>query len=538
MRRLVLLLALFASPAWSASFYISTTGSDSNACTNQTTDACASFPRCNVVMSAGDTCYALAGTYTVQPDWFGAGAKGGWRFYNGTGGTLGNPKTFRGMPGQTVIIKPASYFNTTQEGTITLTRDIQDYLTFSDFTFYGRFNFDESLDEMSDNVTLERIRFLCPGAAGTGNTVSIMTQAGNYDSDSDGTTNTSAPRTGLVIRNNYFDIDSTCPTGVYTYAAWPTETYLPDFMHLYATSGVVIENNDFRVTDPTKLLDRPSAPDLRMAIWLKGHAEYARIRYNYCNGTIGSCVAINMGKCETGGNTCRTAFPSETSTNGDNQAYQNISNMGGSIGWDSAYYFMEDKVYNNTIYRPVQHSGVVASAAAASYELRNDNEIYNNIVVSQAGDALGTNGSFLYWNVRAGTSDYICKNTFVDNNLYYPLQSGHTQNFYDSSAYIYETIANWRTHLSATGCNANSQETNSLTSDPLFVDPAGGDFHLQGGSPASGSGRGGVNMGAYITGSEAIGCTFHPSCYSYNAAEAPSTSGNPRRVDMRGVSFK
>jgi hypothetical protein len=536
MRRLVLLLALFASPALATDFYIRVGGSDSNGCTNQTTDACASFPYCNTKMAAGDTCYALAGTYTVQPDWFGAGAKGGWRFYYGTGGTAGNPKTFRAMAGQTVIIQPASFFNTTQEATITLTNSDHNYMTFSDLTIYGRVNFDETTSEAADDVIFERIKFLCPGAAGTGNTNSLMTQGKNYDSDADGTTNTSTPRTGLIVRNNYFDIDSTCPNGVYNFSS--SSSYQPDFVHLYGTSGAVVENNDFYLSDDTKLYDRGTTPDMRMAVWLKGHAEYARVRYNYCAGAgeIQNCVAINMGKCETGGTTCRTSFPNEIDSNGDNEAYQNISHRGGSIGWDSAYFFMNDKVYNNTIYRPINYSGIVASSANADYEKRNDNEIYNNIVLSQTGDTLGTTGSFLYWGVRATTSDFICKNTFLDNNLYYPLQSGHASNFLDSYTYAYETIANWRTHLSASGCNANSQETNSLTSDPALVNPSGGDFHLQGGSPAEGTGRGGVNMGAYITGTEEIGCDFMAGCFSYGAVSA--TYGNVRRVDLKGVSFK
>src|SRR5262249_35469186 len=44
-------------------------------------------------------------------------------------------------------------------------------------------------------------------------------------------------------------------------------------------------------------------------------------------------------------------------------------------------------------------------------------------------------------------------------------------------------------------------ENRSIAADPSFVNPDGGDFHLQPNSPARGGGSGGVDMGIYPGGS-------------------------------------
>lgn len=93
------------------------------------------------------------------------------------------------------------------------------------------------------------------------------------------------------------------------------------------------------------------------------------------------------------------------------------------------------------------------------------------------------------WNIKAGIRDTICSN-LRDYNLYYgnngeltfvPVQTG--------------------------GC-AQAQEVqsgppdftgnpNEIFADPMFFDHAGGDYHLQAGSPAVGAGNDGNDMGAY-----------------------------------------
>ena len=90
----------------------------------------------------------------------------------------------------------------------------------------------------------------------------------------------------------------------------------------------------------------------------------------------------------------------------------------------------------------------------------------------------------------------------------YDLASTYT-NFGSLSWVKYATRAAW---VSLTG-----QETNSLTSDPLYVNPGANDYHLQASSPARNAGidildlnansstTDRITMGAYITGTEVIG---------------------------------
>lgn len=523
-RIVVSALLCFSLPCLSASYYISTTGSDSNNCTNQTTDACGTFMRCNQVMSAGDTCYALSGTYTTS------GLRG-W-YLTGTGGTSGNVKTFRGMPDQEVIIQPTSFLNATQEGTITIYSNNLDYVTFSDFTFYGRFDIQEPLTEAADDITLERIVFKCPGAAGTGNTTSIEGQ-----NKIDGTVG--VPRERLTIRNNLFTIDSTCPS----YAAWGSSTsYQPDYMHLYSCNNPVIENNDFIIEDYTKLYDRAGDPDMRFAVWMKGISGYSEIRYNYCTGEFGGCYIVNTGKCPDG-LTCsgQSAYDSA----GQNAMHHNISDRGGSIGWDSNNWSDGDYAYNNTIYRPWGSNGgiSISPSTADSTRGRVNHSIFNNLIVSQVGDTLGGYYGYLYLQPSYGQADQVaCLQSVIDYNMYYPVDAAKSANF-RSNTVTKSSLSDWNTWLTANCANTATRETNSRTDDPGFADAAGHDFSITGGSPAASGGRGG-SYPSYIgaldpDGTNVVGCTFHPKCSSYNASSAPApVSGPVRRVDLKGVAFK
>jgi hypothetical protein len=537
MKRFVLILALFASPAWSASFYITTTGSDTNACTNTTTDACATFARCAALMAPGDTCYAKGGTYTAPP----GATKRGWILYPCTGGTSGNPMTFTSYPGELAIIQPQYYDDATQTGTITMNDSRCDWVTFTGLQIQGRLWMQGNTDDHTDNITIEKNIFKCPGDCGTGNTDNIHST--NLVS---GTTNCTLD--GLVIRDNYFTIDSTCPD--YDTVCLNQEV---DFVHLYGVNAPLVERNDFRVEDETKVEHSYSvgSPGLRFAFWTKGRAQNSVIRYNYCEGRMASCIGINTGKCPdraeyAGPPECGDAVGPDSL--GNNQAYQNVSYHAGGIGWEGNNFGQYDKVYNNTVVDTLVQS-MVSKNSHDTYRGQDDFEVFNNIytIDMSLNPSFGDYDGFVFWRDRYGVSyDGFCTNAFWDHNIYYGSDPANASNWnimsdvngrQDSS-----TLAEWQAYLASACASANVRDANSRAVDPLFVSKALKDFRLQGGSPARSGGRNADGyadvLGAYITGTEQIGCSFHPSCYSYNVAEAPSTSGNPRRVDMRGVSFK
>jgi parallel beta-helix repeat protein len=63
---LILAFILFATNVFGATYYVSTTGNDSNGCTNATTDACLTpVYAASKTTSSGDNLYFLAGTYDV-----------------------------------------------------------------------------------------------------------------------------------------------------------------------------------------------------------------------------------------------------------------------------------------------------------------------------------------------------------------------------------------------------------------------------------------------------------------------------------------
>jgi hypothetical protein len=182
----------------------------------------------------------------------------------------------------------------------------------------------------------------------------------------------------------------------------------------------------------------------------------------------------------------------ETTTDEGSDFYQNIVNgyrngIGGS-GSNS------DRFYNNTFYNgnlDVSGSFTFEVRAAANPGVVDDGafnvKVFNNIVHTTIF-GLFVNGA----SMPATTAIHFNRNcyfTFTDN--FYFGNDGELS--YDNYRLTHST-----------------QDTDSLNSDPLFVNAAGGDFTLQGGSPAINLGRHPdtsaiVNAGAYITGDEVIG---------------------------------
>lgn len=94
--------------------------------------------------------------------------------------------------------------------------------------------------------------------------------------------------------------------------------------------------------------------------------------------------------------------------------------------------------------------------------------------------------------------------TESDYNCYY-LNNDWTIDLFGANT-TYGTLAAWQ--ASGEEASSGNPDLNSNQSNPLFVNAASRDYHLQGGSPLLTAGKGGIAMGAYITGSEQIGSTL------------------------------
>jgi hypothetical protein len=295
-----------------------------------------------------------------------------------------------------------------------------------------------------------------------------------------------------------------------------------------------VENNDFRIADATK---SSLSPRVRFGLWFKGRAQHVRARLNYCEGDLGGCVIINTGKCPAGFlETCETVL--RPYSEGDNQAYQNVSFRSGTIGWDSSNYADGDAVYNNTVYRP-RYDGVNAAPRPGEGRSRAENSVFNNIIVADARDPVGNYYGYLRW-VSNTDSDGICTQSFIDHNLYFPVSATKHANF-SANGHVSSSLSDWQAYLTENCTNPEVRETHSRVVDPLFVDALSGDFRLQADSPARTGGRGGpwpTALGAYVTGDEVVGCTFSELCHAKGyrlppESEAPAKVRSVVRIDAR-----
>lgn len=158
------------------------------------------------------------------------------------------------------------------------------------------------------------------------------------------------------------------------------------------------------------------------------------------------------------------------------------------------------RLYNNTFVNSVastdRHEALIWFEGTVP---PSGNEWYNNIVANtsasstvnlgciQMTTAITTAFSILDYNnyYNAGSSLYFSDNQ--DNDT-----SGSWMNF-----------ASWQSFV--------SDEANSITSNPSFVNSAAGNFRLNTGSPALTAGDNGGPVGCYITGNEEIGLRANPT---------------------------
>lgn len=497
-------IVLLPTVTHGASYYISTTGSDSRGCSNATNDSCASFSRCASVMSPGDTCFALDGTYLVH-DTVPSFPNSGWVFRS-PGGSPSAKKRFTSLSQnpKAVILRPAS--PRTQD-TFYLLGSPQssqsDHLEFDHLTFEGRIHGAENLDGFTFHHNIAR----CPNiAAGGGNQSVIYLQENINDM-----------HRGLRISENLFLMEASCdqPPGNV------------GFISAFSFNGAIVENNDFINT---------SAKIMTAFILLKRGNKDTIIRYNYFRGIVGDPLGVWLMDCN--GDSSLDEFGDRSNQGGspdcNNQVHHNVFvnlSSGAQCRSESG---RNEWIYNNTIYNAQTRClGVDSNIPGSGDAYR----IFNNIC---AGRTVPGDGHVAVPPYGKGTRVCMSRQDYFDNNLYWPVpserylwQDCEVDSNGDGTAESvqrYSSLAAWKAHLAQYG-----KEQSSTAEDPLFINADAGDFRLKESSPARSGGRGGAwatGRGAYVSGVETIGCSFDSSCHG-SAGGGPPGPGPPPIV--RGI---
>lgn len=502
--------------ATAASYYISPSGTDTRGCTNAGADACYSFARCAEVMQPGDTCFALDGTYltrdTDPANWPG----NGWAIV-AAGGSQARPYRFTSLSQDPtkVIIKSADPAHkdtyvivggNTGDGAGRDTRG--EGLVFDHLTFEGRMHSYANLRHIDYHHNICR----CPNTGtGGGNQACFYTQRMPYDM-----------HFSIRIYNNLFYRDDSCPG--------PGDNANMAFIVMYHSNGTVVENNDF--------LDLSTTGNYSNLFFKSGNKD-AIVRNNFIRITSKNSrmprEAIWLMDCD--GEFRIDEWGDRSSQGGSarcNTVVHNNIVVGGGNGiilQDNGHRF--EHVYNNTVVG--QTTGCITSALAPTYWLGGtDIDVFNNICYRPSSASAEHIRWPPYSDKPAGC---MASEGYFDNNMYYPADLSSVTLFTD--CYVdsdgdstsdpgeprrFTTFAAWKQHLAVTG-----KEQFSRGADPRFVDLANHDFRLQPGSPARSGGRGGdwpTTLGAYVTGSETIGCTVDPRCHGVGGS-ASGPSGPP-----------
>lgn len=165
------------------------------------------------------------------------------------------------------------------------------------------------------------------------------------------------------------------------------------------------------------------------------------------------------------------------------------------------------KVYNNTLYNTGVHAAIEVNGMPRSGQTLTNNSVHNNVISHST--------SKYDINIAAPSGSTIASNTSNYNLIY--RASGAPQLAWGSS--IHTSLTNWR--------NATGQDKNSQLANPLFVSPSssgsGANWSVQSSSPA-------VNKGMTIS---TVGVDFNQNkrpngaAYDIGAFEHTSSSTTP-----------
>jgi hypothetical protein len=255
---------------------------------------------------------------------------------------------------------------------------------------------------------------------------------------------------------------------------------------LYDANDTIIEHNEIR----------GSGAGIFVKGLHSGHTQARNIlRYNLIHSLVGSAKGIIL----------------LASTDG--KIYQNVVRGGNagvsifSIGSGPTEHPIRDIIANNVFDRTA--NGVLFEGSTADWV---NIRFWNNIVTNSSSYAIG--------------AEEVADPLDIDfeHNVYFtfPVFAWVQGNM---------TFSTWKSRFGEDGVSPPS-----ITSNPMFVDAASGDYRLQAGSPALALGRvigaiGGVNgatiaAGAYITGNEVIGRLAE------DGPTAPAAPSNLRIIDQ------
>jgi hypothetical protein len=303
-------------------------------------------------------------------------------------------------------------------------------------------------------------------------TLTTTGSEGGFYTHSSGTTLVSLEMINVIVNAVGVGVNVTTSDGILIQNCSVTATT--------GSSAVAIGTSDVnaRILNNTLVATGVSARGLLLGDGVNSY----KVLYNTING-VSHALFVRGGADDTG-----------------NEIAYNIIVSSGSVG--AGCFGSGCKIYNNTIYATSGTSlitgaaGGTAPAVPASKNL----EIYNNICVALDGlayydydDSTGIDGGG-----RGSNSDDM--NDQQDNNLYWRVSNfstGVVELGENGSEQVCDTMDEvrtaWKTATSGGGLwntnYGNSNDTNSIIADPMFVDAANGDFHLGSNSPCLGIGR-------------------------------------------------
>jgi len=362
-------------------------------------------------------------------------------------GTPGHPITFKSVPTRAAILVSSD----PNRRDIAMAPENRSYITIDGFKVEGRLG-----ATASNNIILQNNEVIYGGPQG--NDASL-----NWGIVLQGTDDS-------VVRNNYvYDLMG---TGNFT----------------HNTAGIMLIAGGRRNLIEHNFVDASAAGGSGGMYGEAVRSAYGQKGGDIIDSTWRRNIAINAPVGFFGiGSTDQTKFST------DNAFFENIIVNAEITAFSLFRNSQRFDIYNNTAY---QVGGLLLGSFADTHdhysEASNNEDIslWNNIVAdAESVYERSPRPFFFEWDVLIEETD--------DNNFFNVDEIA----IWRSGSESHETLAEWQ-------AAEPPLDANSFVADPLFVDADNGDFRLQAGSPSKGTGRGGVDIGAYPTGTGIVGPTY------------------------------